>query len=360
MFQLFEASSRFTYPRRTANLVAHGVEIRPVSDQYGDLAELKTVGAVMNGHLTHHGVPLAASNCIDGVNNANWAETCTSPDPPAPDVEPFLVVELEQMSLVEGVHIYNRLDSHSKNLALHEVWVSETPDFDSPKRCLRATAADFAGLIVETCDTKHVGMFVKIVLPGPPRTLSLNEFVVLGRPGAGTTHDDPEATYGPVVKAFPVSASLSTQYTSVHLHGATVDAHNCIDGVTDNKSWKVLCHTKRENSPHLVIELAEPFLVERVDIYNRYDYNAKRLGKHEVRVSATADFAERSGEGNECLQLTAPAVQGLISEECYHKHVGRFVKIVLPGPDRVLNLAEVEVFGRRVVSVAAEIGRAHV
>ena len=66
----------------------------------------------------------------------------------------------------------------------------------------------------------------------------------------------------------------------------------------------------------------------------------QRLGYHTISWATEAS----SQAFTICAESTAPATDGPFYNACPHE--ARYIKIELPGTDRTLNLAEVEVYGK--------------
>ena len=117
--------------------------------------------------------------------------------------------------------------------------------------------------------------------------------------------------------------------------------NNCIDGDMDT-----FCHSGTSTSqghrtnPWLSLELAEPSLVDSVEVWN-WHQASYRLGHYQIWVGSVAG------------EWTAPSAlcfDGTYGSGLHYKHAcgglyGSHVTIVLPESDRILSLAEVGVFG---------------
>jgi hypothetical protein len=137
-------------------------------------------------------------------------------------------------------------------------------------------------------------------------------------------------------------------------------ASNCIDGdlttVQDTGSCKVQ-GSWNSVDPWLQIDLGTTHNVGQVTLYNIQDsYRPEvvaRLAHHQIWLSdslttpATKCFDGTAGNGD----VGSTENIGPFEEECIG--TGRYVRIVLPGGSRILNLAEVKVFGGTVAPTAA-------
>ena len=84
--------------------------------------------------------------------------------------------------------------------------------------------------------------------------------------------------------------------------------------------------------------------MHRVVITNRQDCCKDKLGVFTVLVG---DDSENPTENAVCAEVTDPALSNttMVFVTCQQPLNGRYVFILLPGSSRVLNLAEVQVFG---------------
>ena len=110
---------------------------------------------------------------------------------------------------------------------------------------------------------------------------------------------------------------------------------NCVDGDLDT-----ICHTRRSDgvNPSLTLDLGTAVQIAYVVVYNRRHCCQARLGSYTV--------AYRVGSGDPwavCSRVTAaPNALGPLLSEC--SQLAQYVMVQLPGSNRILNLAEVEVY----------------
>eukprot|EP00756_Hemistasia_phaeocysticola_P063944 Hpha_TRINITY_DN740_c1_g1::TRINITY_DN740_c1_g1_i1::g.28877::m.28877 len=127
-------------------------------------------------------------------------------------------------------------------------------------------------------------------------------------------------------------------------------ASNCIDGVTGGKTG--LCHSALPGgtNPTLKLELESLSLVTCVEVYNSDPFGccSERLGSHhmikvshgETSVSQVCVDAKLNTEGIGLLTYNTPSCADIPADS---------VSLYLPGKNRVLNLAEVVVYGTVIV-----------
>ena len=142
---------------------------------------------------------------------------------------------------------------------------------------------------------------------------------------------------GAVVPAGPerlvlLRAQMSSTYDN-HYRAAI-----CIDGVTSTG----FCHTQTSYSPWLSIEIAAGHQITKARIFNRLS-NQDRLDPFELWVGESAGH---TGDG---ATLCGGTPDGGSTPPTYDVYCpsanGTFVTVLTPGPNRVLNLAEMQVWG---------------
>ena len=194
-------------------------------------------------------------------------------------------------------------------------------------------------------------------------------------PSASPSPSEPPA---PPPLPFPPSPSpppqtmLATVGATMNRNGGDEEGAKCTDGSTTN-----LCHSSGSGPHWLSIELPQAATISGVRIYNRKDWwQWDRLGHYQIWVGGhpghlgvpcnTAVHASQTCEQCEAFDVEMNKETCRDKETCggYHVRdaryhfdgrkildhvcdapVGRFVTILLPGTGRVLNLAEVIVYG---------------
>ena len=124
-------------------------------------------------------------------------------------------------------------------------------------------------------------------------------------------------------------------------------AENCIDG-----NPYTTCSTGWDVNQWLSVELLAtepPQIVTGVEVYNRQNGYWDRLGSFEVWVGSSSG-AWGEGSGALCVVATALTCTHEVGCSFVHAcntatgpHVGKFVTILLPGNNRLLQLGEVRV-----------------
>ncbi|KAM4028143.1 fucolectin-like isoform 3-T3 [Anomaloglossus baeobatrachus] len=128
-------------------------------------------------------------------------------------------------------------------------------------------------------------------------------------------------------------ASQSSVY---HMNG---NALNAIDGNRDGAYRMKSCIlTKSDYSAWWRVDLSEPRKIGAVVVANRKDCCWKRLIGAEIRIGNAT-----KNQNPVCGTITE-AEPGLVTRTCCAGMVGRYVSIVLPNREEILNLCEVEIY----------------
>lgn len=131
-------------------------------------------------HLAH-----APEKCIDGIfTSTQGSNLCHSDGNNGNGTSnPTLTIDTGKERFFQSVKIYNRNDSStvSGRLGRHEVWISNTANFDSESTaflCSEKTVAGVVQSVTHRCPSNVSGRFVHVRLPGNNRILNLVEVVV--------------------------------------------------------------------------------------------------------------------------------------------------------------------------------------
>ncbi|XP_069815849.1 fucolectin-1-like isoform X2 [Dendropsophus ebraccatus] len=121
-------------------------------------------------------------------------------------------------------------------------------------------------------------------------------------------------------------------------HGSGM-AINAIDGNREGVYRMKSCIlTKSDFSPWWRLDLHEPRRIGAVVVVNRKDCCWDRLKGAQVRVGNAT-----KNENPVCGTITE-AEPGLVSRLCCAGMVGRYISIVIPDREEILNLCEVEIY----------------
>ena len=137
---------------------------------------------------------------------------------------------------------------------------------------------------------------------------------------------------------------------------STLDPHvatNCID----NDETTRMCHSLVQVNPWISIELpadaaGSPAQVSQIVIYNRYDCCWNRLVPFQLWIGRSpGDYDSPTSRACGVQNLTVPPTPGPFAFDCVTaggSHgaplQGNYVTLVLPGPARTINLAEIRAF----------------
>lgn len=130
------------------------------------------------------------------------------------------------------------------------------------------------------------------------------------------------------------------------------------DGVFDNGS---VSHTNYATNPWWQVDLGEEFALSNVNVWNRSDRNPCQKG---ACYESLKDFWVVASRDEELLSkfdpnrpladgvkaLKVDGVGGFPSSVDFGGFQARYVRVILPGPYTQLALAEVEVFGEKIVN----------
>ena len=265
-----------------------------------------------------------ASNCVDG----EFSNICATFD----EADPSLTLDLGTATQIAYVAVYNRLLDGCCKERLASYTVSYRVHSTDPWAvCAEETAAaDAIGPLLSACP--HMARYVMIQLPGPDRTLNLAEVEVYSfiSPPASP----PAPPLSSLLK-LSATATLSSTYWSDE---AGAEASNCVDGDLYN-----ICHSTTESNPSLTLDFGTAIQIAYVAVYNRLKSGCGATSCKERLASYTVSYRVHSTLWAVCAEETAAAdAIGPLLSEC--PHMARYVMIQLPGPDRILNLAEVEVY----------------
>jgi len=118
------------------------------------------------------------------------------------------------------------------------------------------------------------------------------------------------------------------------------DANRAVDGNT-NGDWEgeSCIHTAFENNPWWRVDLGTSRLISSVRVHNRNDCCSERLDGFQVFIGDSSNCAANS------LCTSVPAAgSGATDVRCWTS--GRYVCVVIPGDNKVLNFCEVEVLSQ--------------
>ncbi|XP_053198935.1 fucolectin-1-like [Scomber japonicus] len=161
---------------------------------------------------------------------------------------------------------------------------------------------------------------------------------------------------GSVLMLFFLGTCSAYDYKNVALRGRATQsdrlehifasASNAIDGNRESNYNAGSCsHTKKQTNPWWRVDLLESYVVTSVVITNRGDCCPEQSNGAEIHIG---NSIRDNGVANPVVAVIPSMPVGTIHTVTLTEHVeGRYVTVVLPGPERHLALCEVEVYGYR-------------
>ncbi|XP_056318528.1 fucolectin-4-like [Danio aesculapii] len=146
-----------------------------------------------------------------------------------------------------------------------------------------------------------------------------------------------------------VNVALGGKATQSSTHNLWY-AENAIDGIKNN--WTKCSSTGYGTSPFWRLDLQEIYRVYRVVVTNRIDCCETDINGTEIRIG---NSLENSGNNNPRCVIIHNIRRGQPYSFSCNGMVGRFVNLMIPGPEKVLTLCEVEVYGTVFMSSRSSV-----
>ncbi|XP_003450306.1 fucolectin-4 [Oreochromis niloticus] len=123
-------------------------------------------------------------------------------------------------------------------------------------------------------------------------------------------------------------------------------ASNAIDGNRESRFDHGSCsHTATETNPWWRVDLLESYIITSMSITNRGDCCDERITGAEIHIGNTL---QDNGAANPRVGVIPRTPAGSSHTITFSNRVeGRYVTVRVPGPNRILTLCEVEVYGYR-------------
>nr|XP_020504448.1 uncharacterized protein LOC109995164 [Labrus bergylta] len=261
-----------------------------------------------------------ARNAVDGNRDPNFAKgSCSLTHQ---ESNPWWRVDLQNVYTVTAVMITNRNEFENR-LDGAEIWIGNSLEDNGAKksRCAIISHIPKGRTFYFPCSSTE-GRYVTVFLPGTKKILTLCD-----------------------VQVFPLDSNLALrgkafQSSTLSNH----DASRAIDGRRDSNYGDGFCtHTLEETNPWWRLDLRETHAVTSVKVTNRGDCCAQRLDGAEIRIG---NSAENNGNDNpKCASISHIGEGKTVTFYCEGGSVmGRFVNVIIPGPNNYLTLCEVEVY----------------
>ena len=169
------------------------------------------------------------------------------------------------------------------------------------------------------------------------------QFVAVQLNGAGTLELAEVEVFGGEKMNFARSPEASAFQSSTRIGGGGNEARFAIDGNTDgifnNGS---VTHTMTEDNPFWQVDLGQFIAVDNVILFNREDCCGDRLSDFSVALL-------RNGTEVDSIDFAGQVAQGGSELFFFDGAIGDAVRVQLDGTNRILSLAEVQVFGSQAV-----------
>jgi len=261
-----------------------------------------------------------SSRAVDGNTSGRWDDGSVTHTNKS--TNPWWRVNLMNMFKVYYITIYNRTSCCKNRLSGFKVIVWNGNQKAWTYTYTGGTPDDLTSIEVP----EVVGDKVEVMLPGSDRILSLAEVQIFGTP----------STHLPTNVAF----RKPTVQSSTNPGGAV--SSGAVDGNTSgNYGDGSVTHTQQESNPFWEVDLQDMFVIDNIKVYNRIDDCCRgRLSGFTVTVwnenYEAWTFQHSGGIPDDITSIDVPDI------------VGDKVEVMLPGTERVLSLAEVQVFGRPI------------
>jgi len=263
----------------------------------------------------------AASRAVDGDTNSDWRKGSCSHTSDAG--QQWWSVDLQKVSTVVKVLIYNRLDCCSERLNNVKVKVGMKPD-GKGHVCGGIKVAKDKRFLEIICKQAIIGRYVTVY--NTVSVLTLCEVEVMGEPYQAKK---------------PHNMALGKKvYQKTTGHGGV--ATRAVDGNT-NTNWRggSCSHTGDQENQWWQVDLGEAAVVSKVIIYNRQDCCSERLNHVQVRVGGANQSSKSTDHANICGVVENAQGRRKLDITCKRPMVGRFVTVWIPGG--ALTLCEVKV-----------------
>ncbi len=275
----------------------------------------------------------ASDRAVDGRTAGAWKDqSCTMTK-----VEngPWWQVDLGRVYDIQQIKIWNRKEESVKaRLDGFYVMASTKPIMaNSTSQNKYATGPKSVGAKANFTFKKNThARYIRVFIPGSEKRLSLAEVQVIGGKKA---MDAPNVALNKATKQ-------SSNYNS------RSGADKAVDGNTRGK-WSdgSVTHTKPSKNPYWQVDLGQVYDIKSIKIFNRTDNCCRnRLRNFYIMASEALITANNTSQ-----QLYANGAQSFENEDHLtfsNSKRARYVRIFIPGEDKILSLAEVQVFAVEV------------
>ncbi|WP_423998889.1 discoidin domain-containing protein [Maribacter sp. IgM3_T14_3] len=275
-----------------------------------------------------------ASRAVDGNTSGEWSEgsiTHTTGAGGNGTTNPWWRVDLGNTFAINQINVFNRTNCCSERLSGALVLIGNEPSSDPSDYIQVASLGETAEQNLTINNV--VGRYVMVYNEGTNKILSLAEVQVFG--------EEAEAPLGDNLAYLQPALQSSTGWGG--LASRAVDGNT--NGIYNDGS---VSHTQLSNNPWWRVDLGAEYPIGAINIFNRTDLNSGCngvLGGCPNRLEGAKVFVGNVASSNpsdytEIATLNASIEQNLNGGNT----VARYIMIYLEGNDKILSLAEVQVF----------------
>ncbi|XP_019631177.1 PREDICTED: uncharacterized protein LOC109475075 [Branchiostoma belcheri] len=276
------------------------------------------------------------SRAVDGITSTHMRTgSCTHTEE---EDNPAWWVNLGQPYMIERVVIFNRRDCCVERVNPFNIHIGDSKEVIRNPKCGGDHWIEVNKPSVSIPCQGMWGQYAGVRLPGSKRILSLCEVQVFS---------------GVNVAVHKMAYQTSTNMT-YGLYAAVPS--RAVDGITSTHMRTGSCtHTEEEDNPAWWVNLGQPYMIERVVIFNRRDCCVERVNPFNIHIGDSKEVIRNPKcGGGHWIEVNKPSV----SIPCQGMW-GQYVGVRLPGSKRILSLCEVQVFsaGETLVISDANYGR---
>ena len=260
-----------------------------------------------------------SSRAVDGNSSGRWfSSTLTHTNSQS---NPWWRVDLQNTYAINTIKVFNRTDCCSSRLIGAKLLVGTTdsnnPDDYEEVATLTAAAEQTFNL------TPTLGRYVRVYIPGSNKILTLSEVEVYGE--LQREENENVALLKPTTQSTTGSGGVSSR---------------AVDGNSSGRWFSgTLTHTNSQSNPWWRVDLQNTYSIYTIKVFNRTDCCSSRLIGAKLLVGTTD--SNNPDDYEEVATLTAASVHTFNLNPI----LGRYVRVYIPGNNKILTLSEVEVYG---------------
>ncbi|CAH1247325.1 MATN2 [Branchiostoma lanceolatum] len=269
----------------------------------------------------------ASSRAVDGNTNTDWdGNSCTQTNDDG-ETNPTWWVDLGGSYSIDSVEIFNRRNGCCRDrINPFDIHIGDSEQVSDNPMCGGDNFMDVNQASFSVSCNGMVGRYVGVLLPGPDRILTLCEVqvygaanIALGKP----THQS--SNYDNAASSRAVDGNTNTDW----------DGNSCTQTNDDG-----------ETNPTWWVDLGGSYSIDSVEIFNRRNGCCRdRINPFDIHIGDSEQVSDNPMCGGDNFMDVNQASFSILCNGM----IGRYVGILLPGPDRILTLCEVQVYGRPVL-----------